>query len=139
LQCAKCPPALSKIRQIRRIRQTDQQRWSLYARWLEHAEPAVRANTLICLIHQANFLLDRQIAALEAQFVEQGSYSEQLATARLSQRQKAKDPSDPSDRIPPCPNCGKLMVLWTAKSGQSAGSQFWGCSAYPNCKGNVRL
>jgi restriction system protein len=39
----------------------DQQRWALYAPWLEHAEPAVRANAIICLIHQANFLLDRQL------------------------------------------------------------------------------
>jgi four helix bundle suffix protein len=121
---------------------TDHQRWTLYARWLEHAEPAVRANALICLIHQANFLLDRQIAALEEQFVEQGGYSEQLAAARLAQRQKTRDrsdPSDPTDQIPPCPICGKLMVLRTAKSGQSAGNQFWGCSAFPNCKGIVRL
>ena len=44
---------------------TDQERWALYARWLEHADPAVRANAIICLIHQANYLLDQQIAALE--------------------------------------------------------------------------
>lgn len=30
---------------------TDQQRWALYAPWLEHADPAVRANAIICLIH----------------------------------------------------------------------------------------
>lgn len=44
----------------------DQQRWALYARWLDDDAPAIRANATICLIHQANFLLDRQIAALEA-------------------------------------------------------------------------
>jgi len=44
---------------------SDQERWALYAPWLDHADPAVRANALICLIHQANFLLDQQIAALE--------------------------------------------------------------------------
>ncbi len=49
---------------------TDQQRWALYAPWLEHDDPAVRANALICLIHQANFLLDQQISALERAFVE---------------------------------------------------------------------
>ena len=51
---------------------TDQQRYALYAQWLDHADPAIRANALICLINQANFLLDRQIAALEAAFVEGG-------------------------------------------------------------------
>lgn len=30
---------------------TDPQRWALYAPWLEHDDPAVRANALICLIH----------------------------------------------------------------------------------------
>jgi four helix bundle suffix protein len=125
---------------------TDQQRWGLYAPWLEHPDPAVRANAIICLINQANFLLDQQIAALEKNFVEEGGYSEQLAAARLAFRKKKKlDPSDPSDRtdrtdqILLCPLCGKEMVLRTAKSGKSAGSQFWGCSDYPDCKGVVKV
>jgi four helix bundle suffix protein len=57
------------------------------APWLDHADPAVRANAAICLIHQANYLLDRQIAALEEAFVEDGGYSEQLATERLRRSQ----------------------------------------------------
>jgi len=122
---------------------SDQQRWSLYAPWLEHRDPAVRANALICLIHQTNYLLDQQIAALEEQFVEDGGYSEQLASARLAHRASKKsdppNPSDPSDLIPPCPQCGKPTVLRTAKSGKNAGKQFWGCSAYPDCKGIVNL
>ncbi len=32
---------------------TDRQRWEFYARWLDHDDPAVRANALICLINQA--------------------------------------------------------------------------------------
>lgn len=124
---------------------TDQQRWALYAPWLEHADPAVRANAIICLIHQANYLLDQQIAALEQQFIEQGGYSEQLAAARLAHRARKQDPTDrtdptdPTDRIPPCPRCGKPMVLRTAKTGRHAGRQFWGCSAYPTCKGATPL
>ena len=123
---------------------TDQERWALYARWLEHHDPAVRANAVICLIHQANYLLDQQIAALEKQFVEGGGYSEQLAAARLAERNRKQagdrsDPSDPTDPIPPCPKCGKTMVLRTAKSGKSAGKQFWGCSGYPDCKGVMNV
>ncbi len=120
---------------------TDQQRWALYARWLEHTDPAVRANALVCLINQANFLLDQQIAVVEEQFVEGGGYSERLAALRLAERERRKnqtDPSDqtdPTDRIPACPRCGKPMVLRTAKSGKNAGQQFWGCSGYPQCKG----
>jgi len=112
-----------------------------YARWLDHADPAVRANTIICLIHQANYLLDQQLTALEQAFIEEGGYSEQLATARLARRSRRNpsDPSDPSDPIPQCPQCGKPMALRTAKTGPHAGRQFWGCTGYPDCKGVVEL
>ena len=57
-----------------------------YAPWLAHADPAVVANAIICLIHQANYLLDRQIAGLERQFIQEGGYSERLAAARIEER-----------------------------------------------------
>jgi four helix bundle suffix protein len=115
----------------------DQKRFALYSRWLESSDPAIRANTLICLINQANFLLDRQIAALEKGFVEGDGYSEQLATARLAHRrqQDRSDPPDQTDLPPKCPQCGSLMALRTAKSGKNTGQQFWGCTKYPDCKG----
>jgi restriction system protein len=124
---------------------TDQERWALYARWLEHDDPAVRANAVLCLIHQANFLLDQQIEGLERDFVEGGGYSEQLAAARLVQRGRRKrerdqsDRTDPSDLIPDCPQCGKPMALRTAKAGKNPGSQFWGCTGYPDCRGSLPL
>ena len=33
-----------------------------------------------------------------------------------------------------CPECGGNLVLRTAKRGANIGSQFYGCSNYPNCK-----
>lgn len=33
-----------------------------------------------------------------------------------------------------CPKCGSALVLRTAKRGKSVGSQFLGCSRYPNCR-----
>lgn len=33
-----------------------------------------------------------------------------------------------------CPKCGSDMVLRTAKRGENAGRQFWGCSAFPRCR-----
>ena len=113
-----------------------------YARWLEHPNPAVVANALICLIHQANYLLDRQIQGLERRFVEGGGYTEQLASARLKERQRqaiarAADPSAAAAALPSapiCAACGKPMILRTARKGPRTGSQFWGCSGYPTCK-----
>ncbi len=47
------------------------------------------------------------------------------ALQRASERQPA----------PACPQCGSIMVLRLAKKGLRAGSEFWGCSRYPKCRG----
>lgn len=33
-----------------------------------------------------------------------------------------------------CPRCNGQLVLRTARRGDNAGSEFWGCTGYPNCK-----
>lgn len=33
-----------------------------------------------------------------------------------------------------CPNCGRELVLRTAKRGQNEGKQFYGCSGFPKCR-----
>lgn len=120
---------------------SDQQRWSLYSPWLDHADAAIRANAIICLIHQANYLLDLQIDALERDFIDEGGYSEQLATARLRKRSENRSQSNANENpsIPACPNCGGQMALRTAKEGRNAGSQFWGCVSYPQCTGTSKV
>ncbi|MCR5167068.1 MAG: topoisomerase DNA-binding C4 zinc finger domain-containing protein [Oscillospiraceae bacterium] len=35
---------------------------------------------------------------------------------------------------PSCPKCGKPLVLRTAKKGENAGKQFYGCSGFPKCR-----
>jgi four helix bundle suffix protein len=122
---------------------SDQERWALYSGWLDHDDAAIRANALICLINQTNYLLDQQISALEAQFIGECGYSEQLAAARLAERSRRKvsrtDKPDQTDQIQDCPQCGKPMVLRTARKGKNQGHSFWGCSGYPDCKGAVDL
>ncbi|HRQ72232.1 MAG TPA: restriction endonuclease [Phycisphaerales bacterium] len=39
---------------------------------------------------------------------------------------------------PACPECGSPMVRRVAKSGRHAGSAFWGCSRFPDCRGIVK-
>ncbi|HHA18652.1 MAG TPA: restriction endonuclease [Methylophaga sp.] len=42
---------------------------------------------------------------------------------------------EPNVELPSCPNCGSQMVKRTARQGQNAGKQFWGCSGFPKCRG----
>jgi restriction system protein len=37
--------------------------------------------------------------------------------------------------VPPCPKCAEPMLRRTARSGANAGSEFWGCPSFPNCRG----
>lgn len=47
--------------------------------------------------------------------------------------------SDPDETIknqpPLCPKCGSRMVLRSARTGDQAGKQFYGCPNYPRCRG----
>jgi restriction system protein len=46
---------------------------------------------------------------------------------------------DETKPSPECPRCNGTMKLRTARKGTAAGSQFWGCGAYPACKGTREL
>ncbi len=62
------------------------------------AGPEKAANTLICLINQASFLLGRQIRKLEQSFLNEGGFTERLYQARIkSRRTQTSDQSDRSD------------------------------------------
>ena len=54
------------------------------------------------------------------------------ATHRAHVQQLKKRHSPAGQR--PCPDCGQPMVLRTARAGAHAGQQFWGCSAFPQCR-----
>ncbi len=141
---ARAVRAIGRARLPEQTSQVDTPVGAEYAGWLQHADPAVVANTVICLIHQAAYLLDRQILALEQHFIQEGGYSENLAAARRAARQiqAQGDPGDlpgpsrmPMTPAPACPTCGAQLALRTARQGKNAGSRFWGCFSYPECKG----
>jgi four helix bundle suffix protein len=46
------------------------------------------ANIAICLIHQANFLLDQQLKGLERAFLKDGGLRERMTRARLEARKR---------------------------------------------------
>jgi len=57
-----------------------------YKSYIEASPPEIAANTLICLIHQANYLLDQQLRVLEKEFVEEGGFTERLYRTRVQAR-----------------------------------------------------
>lgn len=74
---------------IRKIAYKPDRSYESYKSYLKDPESAV--NCLICLIHQANFLLDRQLEALEKDFLENGGFTERLYRERSKARKKQKD------------------------------------------------
>jgi len=59
-----------------------------YETYVEASPPEVAANTLICLIHQANYLLDQQLRQLGKQFLKEGGFTEKLYQARQEAKRK---------------------------------------------------
>jgi four helix bundle suffix protein len=59
-----------------------------YREFCETRPPEIVANIAICLINQANFLLDRQIRRLEQDFIKEGGLRERMTRARLDFRRK---------------------------------------------------
>lgn len=53
------------------------------------SDPEVVANTLICLINQASYLLGRQLQRLEQQFLNEGGFTEKLYHARQQAKRKS--------------------------------------------------
>jgi four helix bundle suffix protein len=53
---------------------------------IKAAFPEVAANTLICLINQASYLLGRQLQKLEQQFLDEGGFTERLYKTRTQAR-----------------------------------------------------
>lgn len=68
-------------------------------------------------------LIDGRELGLLIESVRAGGRTEEL-------REAAKIPSPES-----CPKCGSAMVVRTAKRGNRAGSDFYGCTRYPRCNG----
>ena len=67
---------------VRRLAYDKNRSYMTYRTYIEQASPEVAANTIICLIHQTNYLLDQQLRQLERAFLEQGGFTERLYRER---------------------------------------------------------
>ncbi len=59
-----------------------------FRKFFDTRPPETIANIAICLIHQTNYLIDRQLETLDREFVENGGLSERMTRIRLQQRRK---------------------------------------------------
>lgn len=83
-------------------RNLDDKHRQWYSTWLDRKVPAaIRANTLICLIHQASYRLDTMLFP--------------------------KEDFGGTEKSPcSCGICGSLAVVRTVKNGHNKGQRFWG-------------
>ena len=62
--------------------------YETYREFCETRPSDVVANIALCLIHQANYLLDQQIRRLEKDFLKEGGLRERMTQARLKARRR---------------------------------------------------
>ncbi len=73
---------------VRELGRTHPMTFELFREFCETRPAAIVANIAICLIHQANYLLDQQIRRLEKDFIREGGLRERMTKARLEYRKK---------------------------------------------------
>jgi len=76
---------------VRKLGKTENESFETYRTYMETRPPETLANIAICLIHQANYLLDRQIKRLEQDFLKKGGLRENMTRARLDYRRKKQE------------------------------------------------
>ena len=65
--------------------------YETYRTYIETRPAETVANIAICLIHQANFLLDQQIRRMEQDFLKEGGLRERMTRARLQVRDRQRN------------------------------------------------
>ncbi|HZR18142.1 MAG TPA: four helix bundle suffix domain-containing protein [Verrucomicrobiae bacterium] len=71
---------------VRRLGWRPNTSYETYRAYIETRPPEIVANIILCVIHQANYLLDQQKRALERAFLAEGGLRERMTRARLAAR-----------------------------------------------------
>jgi len=71
---------------VRKLAYENNRSYSTYRTYIEEKDEEAAANTIICLIHQTNYLLDQLLRQMEARFLEAGGFTERLYQARCHAR-----------------------------------------------------
>ena len=106
-----------------------------FDQWLNNGDSKVAANCLLILCNRLIQMIGRQIERQLDAFKAEGGFTEALTAERLSYRAQQSVQTE----APTCPRCGKPMIKRMAKKGINSGTEFWSCSAYPECYGTRRI
>lgn len=74
--------------EIRKLAYVIDRSYVTYMTYVEKDSTEVAANTIICLIHQTNYLLDQLLRQLEKQFLKEGGFTERLYSARQAKKRE---------------------------------------------------
>lgn len=83
---------------IGKLRHSESAPYDTFRAYVETKGAENAANTLVTLIHQANFLLDQLLRRLERDFVAEGGFTEKLYQVRSRARKDRSEGSGGSDR-----------------------------------------
>jgi four helix bundle suffix protein len=73
---------------VRKLAYLQHRAYMAYRPYIEERLPEIAANTMICLIHQTNYLLDQQLRQLEAKFRREGGFTERLYQSRSKAKRR---------------------------------------------------
>ncbi len=77
-----------RAKEVRNLCYRKDRSYMTYKPYIEASPPEVVANTMVCLIHQTNYLLDQLLRALEKAFLKEGGFTERLYRTRSQRRKK---------------------------------------------------
>ncbi len=99
---------------------------------------ATSSQTELRLVNVARASLDELLLDYEDFLRQRGlqQWKKDDPRAREVRAVRSRDQTDRTDKeFPACPVCGGVMVLRAVRRGIKTGSRFWGCAAYPECRG----
>jgi four helix bundle suffix protein len=83
---------------VRQLGRSQDESYETYRTYFGTRPAETIANIIICLIHQTNYLLDRQIRQLEQAFLAEGGLRERMTRARQEARHHRARSSRPAPR-----------------------------------------
>ena len=92
-------------------------------------------------VDASNFAAGRNVRLIDGPklfaLIKQAKQSTKMAADQTGNTQRPAQLKAAADLS--CPHCGSTVVKRVARKGSNAGSEFWGCSTFPSCRGIRQL